>query len=129
MCRFFEGRAAGVAAVYLFGSVARGTATRASDLDVAVLFASPPPRTLAGRHFDLEANLQETMGMPVQLVVLNDAPCDLVHRVLRDGRLLVDRDPSARIRFEVQARNEYFDLKPFLDRYRRVVGRTPAAGR
>jgi len=47
------------------------------------------------------------------------APTDLVHRVLRDGSLLVDRDKPMRIRFEVDARNRYFDLQPFLRRYRR----------
>ena len=56
--------------------------------------------------------------MPTQVIVLNHAPVDLVHRVLRDGKLLVDRDPSARIAFEVRARNGFFDLKPVLDQYR-----------
>jgi hypothetical protein len=37
---------------------------------------------------------------------------------LRDGRVVLDRDASARIRFEVKSRNEYFDLLPFLRRYR-----------
>jgi hypothetical protein len=52
--------------------------------------------------------------------VLNTAPPDLVHRVLRDGVLVLERDASARIRFEVRARNEYFDLRPRLDEYRRI---------
>jgi hypothetical protein len=47
--------------------------------------------------------------VPVQLVVLNRAPADLVHRVLRDGVLLLDRDPGARIRFEVRTCNLYTD--------------------
>jgi hypothetical protein len=55
----------------------------------------------------------------VQVIVLNDAPPDLVHRVLRDGVLVLDRDPPLRVHFEVRARNEYFDVKPFLDQYRR----------
>jgi len=38
--------------------------------------------------------------------------------VLRDGRLVVDRDRSARIAFEVRTRNEAFDLEPILRRYR-----------
>jgi hypothetical protein len=50
---------------------------------------------------------------------------DLAHRVLRDGLLLLERDRSARIRFEVRARNEYFDLLPHLRRYRRKAGDTP----
>ena len=50
----------------------------------------------------------------MDLVVLNRAPADLIHRVLRDGILVLDLDPSARIRFEVRARNEYFVLLPHL---------------
>lgn len=110
----------GVVAAYLFGSQARGDARPDSDVDVAVLYGEAPPRTLAGQPFDTEDELAGALGRPVQLVVLNTASPDLVHRVLRDGILVVDRDRSARIRFEVAARNAYFDLKPFLDRYRRV---------
>jgi hypothetical protein len=56
------------------------------------------------------------------VVVLNRTPVDLIHRVLRDGKLLVDRDPAVRIAFEVRARNEFFDLKPVLDQYRAARG-------
>jgi hypothetical protein len=47
------------------------------------------------------------------------APVDLIHRILREGRLLAERDTRERVRFEVQARNQYFDLLPHLHRYRR----------
>ena len=69
----------------------------------------------------LEGELSEALKRPVQCVVMNHAPPDLVHRILRDQQLLLDRDPSLRVRFEVAARNRYFDLKPFLDRYRKPV--------
>ena len=54
------------------------------------------------------------------MVVLNSAAADLVHRVLRDGVIVLDRDRAARIRFEVHARNEYFDLAPLRRLYRRI---------
>jgi predicted nucleotidyltransferase len=117
---FFRGESSGIAAVYLFGSVARGEARASSDVDVAVLFERTPPRTLQGRPFELEAALESSLRRQVQLVTLNDAPPDLVHRVLRDGRLILDRDPVSRIRFEVHARNAYFDLEPVRRAYRRA---------
>ena len=117
---FFRRESNGITAVYLFGSVARGEARPASDVDVAVLFERTPPRTLRGRPFELEAALESTLRRQVQIVTLNDAAPDLVHRVLRDGRLILDRDPAFRIRFEVQARNAYFDLEPVRRAYRRA---------
>ena len=111
-------------AAYLFGSVARGTDTSNSDVDVGVLLRTAPSGALNDLRFDLEGDLERALGRRTQIVILNNAPPDLVHRVLRDGRLLLDRDPAARIRFEVRARNEYFDLLPVLNRYRR---REPAS--
>ncbi len=107
-------------AVYLFGSEGRGTAGPDSDVDLAVLYAKRPAGTLDSLNLALEADLERLLGRSVEVVVLNSAPADLVHRVLRDGRLLFEGNSSARIAFEVRARNEYFDLLPILRRYRRV---------
>ena len=117
----FKGRERGVAAVYLFGSVARGESRPGSDLDVAVLLEPAPERgTFESLRLDLRAELESGLGRDVDLVVLNHAPPDLAHRVLRDAVLVIEPDPSARVRFEVRARNEYWDLKPYLDEYRRT---------
>lgn len=109
-----------VLAVYLFGSFSRGTAGPASDVDVAVLLDGPPSGRLDDLPFSLQGRLESALGREVQVVVLNTAAPDLVHRALRDGRILLDRDRGRRIRFEVRARNLYFDLQPFLARYRRM---------
>lgn len=74
-------------------------------------------------RFDLAAALEARLRRPVEIVVLNRAPADLVHRVLRDGIIILERDRSARIRFEVKARNEYFNLAPVRARYRAGVHR------
>jgi len=110
----------GIAAAYLFGSVARGTAGPRSDVDVGVLYEEDPPLTLEGLGLRLEGDLESLLGKPVQLVVLNHAPVDLTIRVLRDGKLLVDRDRTKRVRFEVKTRFEFFDLEPYLKLYRRM---------
>jgi predicted nucleotidyltransferase len=117
--QYFAEAERGVLAAYVFGSVARGSAEDSSDVDVAVLLAGDPPRTLDGLRTDLADDLQERIGRPVDLVVLNHAAADLVHRVLRDGILVQERSRAARIAFEVRRRNEYFDLEPVRRRYRR----------
>ena len=111
---------ADVLAVYLYGSRARRTASARSDLDLGVLLGAAPAPTLRGTARELEAEVERSVRVPTEVVVLNRAPADLVHRVLRDGVLLLDRDPAARIRFEVRSRNEYFDLAPLRRLYRRL---------
>lgn len=115
-----EAEREGVAAAYLFGSVARGKAGPRSDVDVAVLYIGDPPAGFAGLGIPLAGDLERLLHRPVDVVVLNRAPADLVHRVLRDAHLLVERDRSRRIAFEIRSRNEYFDLLPHLQRYRRM---------
>lgn len=111
----------GVLAAYVFGSVGRGEASDASDVDVGVLLAGGRPRTLGGFPLGIQDRLERALGRKVDLVVLDGAPPDLLHRVLRDGVLVLEQDRVARIEFEIQARNAYFDLKPILDRYRRTA--------
>ncbi len=121
LARFFAGRnTAEPAAVYLFGSVARGDDRPGSDVDVGILYRRDPQPTLDGLPLRLEGEIERLLGQATQVVTLNTAPADLRARVLRDGVLILDRDPSLRIRFEVQTRNEWFDLQPILREYRRV---------
>jgi uncharacterized protein len=118
---FFAALPPRVLAVYVFGSEARGTAGAASDLDVALLFDSPPVPGLLGDALSIEGELERHIGRRVEIITLNTAPVDLVHRVFRDGVLVLDRDPRKRIRFEVAKRNEFFDLQPVLQEYRRAA--------
>jgi predicted nucleotidyltransferase len=60
--RFFASDPRGALAVYLFGSVARGTARADSDVDVAVLLEEDPPRSLEGLPFPLEGALEDVLG-------------------------------------------------------------------
>ena len=117
--------AADVAAAWLFGSFARGDARADSDVDVAVLFRHIPAAAFEALPLRLEGEIERLLRRTTQVVAMNNAPADLRARILRDGVLLVDRDPSFRIRFEVRTRNEWFDLQPILREYRRM-GKGPA---
>lgn len=100
-----------VVLAYLFGSWARGTEGPLSDVDVAVLLS--PVADAARQPFRLVAQVAEAVGSEdVDLVILNDAPVALAYRVLRDGRLLVSRDETTRIRFWTATVDRYLDMAP-----------------
>lgn len=111
-----------VLAAYLYGSVARDEAGPESDVDVGILLPPGGATTLHALAEEIEDALVCRLGHEVEIVALNHAPVDLVHRVLRDSVLVAEHDRSARIAFEVRARNEYWDLLPILRRYRRLDG-------
>jgi len=67
----------GVAELSVFGSVARGDAGPDSDVDL--LFALAPDTRLGFALFDLEDELTEVFGRPVDLLSK-----DSVHRLIRD---------------------------------------------
>jgi len=68
----------GISELSVFGSVARGDAGPASDIDL--LFVLEPDARLGFALFDLEAELAEIFDRPVDLL-----PRESVHRLIRDA--------------------------------------------
>jgi hypothetical protein len=116
---------------YLFGSSATGAARAHSDVDVAVYLGDPrPPSSPFGYAADLAAALMAALGTNrVDVVVLNDAPPLLYHRVLRDGRRILSRDPRATTTREGYALSRYCDWVPQLAKIERAHGARVAAAR
>ena len=103
-----------VLAAYLFGSVARGTASPLSDLDVALLLREPSGAEVVGRVTDALCRRLRTDG--VDVVSLREAPVPLRYRVVREGTLVFCRDLAARERFTAETVLEYLDFRPLRDR-------------
>jgi predicted nucleotidyltransferase len=79
-----------VRAAILFGSIANGTDTPASDIDVVVDLADPD----LNRVLDLSAKLTDLVGRSVDLYRFEDVQSEsaIVTQVLAEGRVLVDRE-------------------------------------
>jgi predicted nucleotidyltransferase len=108
---------------YLFGSQAKGTAGSLSDIDIAVYFDDEVDTT---EYFDLKLEvLGEITDLyktdEVDLVVLNEAPPLLAHRILKDGLLIFSDNEKVRLAFEVKAVLKYLDWKPYVDKYTKEV--------
>lgn len=111
------------AAVYLFGSTARGTAGSNSDVDLAVIRERPAGSPLARLHTELAGKLERVLERPVEVVDLERVPVELAHRILEDGVLVHEGDRSRRIAVETRRRAEYFDMQPILREFRHGRGR------
>jgi predicted nucleotidyltransferase len=96
---------------FLFGSRAKGHPREESDFDVAVLVDESIAGTDRGQIIrQLAARLgREVSSALLDLVLLNDAPALLRHRVLRDGILLFQRSPEERVRFAIRTIRDYQD--------------------
>ncbi len=99
---------------YLFGSFADGRPFE--DVDVAV-FVAPDHRVVddpLSWQFRLAARLQEAIRLPVDVVLLHDAPLGLRAAALH-GRLLGSRDEATRLRLLEETGRERMDMA-FLSR-------------
>ncbi len=106
---FFEA-IPGVAAVYLFGSVARNRQTPQSDLDIGVLF-EPSSVPEIFRQIEMRETLSGLLHQEVDLVVMNRANPILKHQIFKHGKLLLLKNKSFLLSFFTSSLNEYDDIK------------------
>lgn len=121
---YFRHHTAGIVSVYLFGSRARGTQHRDSDIDVAVLFdreALPARGDRSRAALELSNELIAlTHCNAVDVVVLNDATPELARQATEDGVRAHCNNEEMDRRFRLLMQLRYIDLAPFLRRTRRI---------
>lgn len=94
---------------YLFGSLAKGKPTPLSDVDIAIFLAdginfAEVKLEMLGRLLDIFQSDE------IDLVVLNNANLPLINNILKNHKLIVDKKPFDRHRFESLAMRKYFDF-------------------
>jgi predicted nucleotidyltransferase len=105
----------GIEAAWLFGSVASGTADRASDLDVGVLGRTP---LAADEKKTLIENLAQIAGRPVDLIDLQATHGPIVGRILQDGTRLFCDDTSL---YAELLKRWWFDQADWMPYRRRIL--------
>jgi predicted nucleotidyltransferase len=95
---------------YLFGGLARGAPKPLSDVDIAVYLRDASGAGNA--KLSLFESITTALGtIEVDLVILNTAPISLVGRIIQGRKLLVDKEPFLRHRFESAKLREFFDFR------------------
>jgi len=101
----------------LFGSRAVGRAIPTSDVDVAVYLDKKLCGDFFEKRLDLIVKFSKLLKKETDVLILNTAFPFLRYVVLKEGKLIFDRDESQRIDFELKSINEYFDFRPVLEKY------------
>jgi len=116
--------AADVEFVYLFGSAAEGRLTPRSDVDVAI-FVSERADADAVRLDVARAATRHLGTDAVDVVLLNSAPISLAGRILTSRRVVLERAPFLRHRYESLTARMFQD---FRIREHRLLARRYAHG-
>jgi predicted nucleotidyltransferase len=94
---------------YLFGSLSKGKPSPLSDVDIAVFLKMA--ENVADRKIEILGRLIDILETDeIDLVVLNTADLPLVMGILKNKKLIVDKDPFARHLFESLVMRKYFDF-------------------
>jgi predicted nucleotidyltransferase len=104
-----------IVTAYLFGSRARGDFSSISDYDFAVQLDEKFPKH---KHIDIKLALIGDLcsflkSDDVDVVILNEAPLLLKHRVIKDRKILFCRSQLKRIRYETSILIQYLDEKDY----------------
>ena len=104
---------------YVHGSFGRGEAF--SDIDITLYLGDIPASPLE-YELSLEAECSEVIArFPADVKVLNAAPLSFRYHVIKDGKLLIERDGEKRAGFQEATLADYFDFAPYRALYVKEV--------
>ncbi|MBA1340685.1 MAG: hypothetical protein C5S40_00945 [ANME-2 cluster archaeon] len=110
----------GILFAYLFGSHAKNTMHKKSDIDIAVYLMDPilleeDPLYPSRLAIKIEKALSEKKV--VDLRILNGSTIRFKSQVIIHGKLIHSRDEKKRIEFETSSLTQYYDFKPYYEVY------------
>jgi uncharacterized protein len=105
---------------YLFGSTARNSNYKKSDVDIAVYLKIGVVEENKFYTEQLASEIEKNIKSPVDVRCLNKQGLIFLHQVLKYSELLVNKNNKKRISFETRVYDEYLDFKYYLDQYNTI---------
>lgn len=104
--------------IYIFGSYAKGTNNKNSDVDIAVLLDKYTP-------YDKINLISELVGIlnrsDIDVVILNDANPILKFQVIKYGKIIYMVSEYEKVIFESKTMDEYMDMEFFRKRQKQIM--------
>lgn len=107
---------------YVFGSFIESDTF--SDIDIGVLTSGNIKSPLK-YEFELEIQIEDHIGYPIDVRILKNAPLSFCQNVIRHGHIIIERDANLTADFMGQTLKKYFDFAPFRRRYLEEMENAP----
>lgn len=108
---YFSGKKE-IIAVYMFGSAITGKKIK-KDIDIAILVNDKSADDTIKIQTEIFNKLTLLLNRKdIDVIILNNAPLLLCMEVLKNKKLIYERNSSARVNFEVRSELKYFDWEP-----------------
>jgi hypothetical protein len=106
---------------YLYGSSVHADLPGA-DIDLALYLKLKDIKLCVKKEEELTAILAMKLHTDkIDLRILNVSPFLLQYNVLKEGVVIFSRDEAERVDFETRVMDRFFELKPYLDEYKRML--------
>jgi predicted nucleotidyltransferase len=103
---------------YIFGSQVTEKTDFESDVDIAVFFDEKRVKDIFKKHLFLIEKIQGILRKQIEVVVLNEIKSIFFKFVIvKEGKVIFERNHLKRVEFELNTLQEYFDFKPFIEKY------------
>lgn len=103
-----------VVLAYIFGSSLKKR-REAHDVDIAVLLDKrPPDDALIKARTSIILEMRKILpGVIIDISILNGASVTFCHEVIKNGKILYEKDQDTRVDFETASDLKFYDLEPF----------------
>lgn len=106
---------------YVFGSQVTGKTDFESDVDIAVYLDEKRVKDLFEKRLFLMEKLEGIFKKQTEVVVLNEIKSIFFKFVIiKEGKVIFERDHSKRVDFELETMENYYDYQPFLEEYNKA---------
>jgi len=113
----YFGKQKEVKLAYLFGSAAKGTEGKLSDIDIGVYLDEKLSKS---KRFDIRLKLISEISSvlktdKIDVVVMNDSPTHLNYNIIKYGKILKSSQMRAKTEFNILKR--YLDMSYYIKRH------------